>query len=101
MPKSKSMCAGCRDNFYNQDNKAGCWLFANAEVVRKVRVGIWESPPYAKDRAEKCLSCFHPEGYAMLELTDSRVVDDVQATRERWDRKARQRMSHAEKEKSE
>jgi hypothetical protein len=72
MPKTKSMCCGCRDNYYNL-NRGGCWSFANAKIVKRVRVGIWEPPPYSKDRAEKCLSCYRPEGYAMLEVTDCRV----------------------------
>ena len=89
--KSKAMCCGCRDHFYNVNRVEGCWSFKNAKVVKRVRVGTWEPPPYSKDRAEPCLSCYRPEGYSMLELTDSRVVADVQKTREQWDREAKQR----------
>ena len=60
MTKSKTMCVGCRDNFYNMSGKEGCWSFANAKVVERVQVGAWEPPPYAKERAQKCLSCYQP-----------------------------------------
>jgi len=73
MSKTKDMCRGCRDDFYNHNRVGGCWSFANAKVVSRVRVGIWEPPPYSPKRAERCLSCFHPEGYAMIELDDCRV----------------------------
>jgi len=93
--KSKAMCVGCRDNFYNHNQPDGCWCFASAKIVRRVRVGIWEPPPYSRDRAEKYLSCFTRDGYAMLSLDDGRVVFDVAATRKRWDRENEQRAAEA------
>jgi len=69
------MCVGCRDDFYNHNRPDGCWSFKTAEIVKRVRVGTWEPPPYSKDRAETCLSCFQAEGSSMLELTDCRVKD--------------------------
>lgn len=75
MTKSKEMCVGCYDDYYNHHVRGGCWLFKRAKIVTRIRVGIWENPPYSKDRAEKCLSCFHPEGGAMIELTDCRVSE--------------------------
>lgn len=71
--KTKQMCQGCRDDFYNHNREGGCWSFKTAKIVKRVRVGIWEQPPYSKDRAEKCLSCYRPDGYAMLKLDDCRV----------------------------
>ncbi len=92
MAKSKSMCSGCHQDYYNHNRDGGCWSFKLATVVRRVKVGTSEPPPYSKTRAEKCLSCYSPDGgHSMLELTDSRVVADVQATRERWDREAKER----------
>lgn len=67
------MCSGCRDDYYNHAEKGGCWCYSSATVVKRVRVGIWENPPYSADRAEKCLSCFRPDGSAMLKLDDCRV----------------------------
>ena len=73
MAKDKTMCCGCRDDYYNHARTDGCWMYGKANVVTRVRVGTWEPPPYAKDRAEKCLSCFNPDGYSMLKLSDCRV----------------------------
>ena len=71
--KTKAMCNGCREDYYNRNTPGGCWCFGTATIVERVRVGIWETPPYHPDRVNKCLSCFRPEGSAMLQLTDSRV----------------------------
>jgi len=73
MAKSKTMCSGCRDDYYNHSEKDGCWMFANAEIVTRVRVGTWEPPPYAK-RPKTCLSCYSPDGYALIEINDPRAV---------------------------
>ena len=73
MPKSKSMCSGCHDNYYNRTEEGGCWSYKTAKVVNRVRVGTWEPPPYAKERVAKYLSCFHCQGYSFLPLDDSRV----------------------------
>lgn len=67
------MCGGCYNDFYNHRQSDGCWSFENATIVKRVRVGTWEPPPYAKERATPCLSCYHAEGSSMLELTDCRV----------------------------
>lgn len=71
--KSKKMCRGCYNDFYNHSRDGGCWSFEKASVVKKVQVGIWEPPPYHPNRAQACLSCFNPQGYAMLETSDCRV----------------------------
>ena len=42
--KSKQLCRGCRDDFYNGNNKLGvaeCWMFKKAEVVTRYRLGWW------------------------------------------------------------
>lgn len=51
----------------------GCWSFESATIVTRVKVGVWEPPPYSSSRAQKCLSCYKPEGYVMLSLEDVRV----------------------------
>jgi hypothetical protein len=73
--KNKSMCRGCRNDFYNHSQKDGCWCFNDATIVERIQVGTWEPPPYEKNRAQKVLSCYHPKGYAMLKTDDCRVVD--------------------------
>lgn len=32
MPKTKSMCSGCRDDYYNRNRDGGCWSFAKAKI---------------------------------------------------------------------
>ena len=75
MSKSKAMCSGCRDDYYNHNREGGCWCFKTAKIVTRIRVGIWELPPYGKNRKEKVLSCYSPDGYAMLKLDDCRVKE--------------------------
>ena len=81
--KSKAMCFGCRNDFYNRNREGGCWSFKTARIVTRVQVGIWEPPPYNSDRATKCLSCYSPDGYAMLESSDSRATDNAEEWRRR------------------
>ena len=71
--KTKKMCVGCHDDFYNHTQQHGCWSFGNATIVKRVRVGIREPPPYSPNREQDYLSCYHAQGYAMLPLTDVRV----------------------------
>ena len=73
MSKTKAMCSGCYNDFYNRNREGGCFSYSSARIVRRVRVGTWEPPPYSPDRVEKCLSCYHAQGYAMLEISDPRV----------------------------
>lgn len=72
MPKSKTMCRGCRDDFYNRNREGGCWMYAKARIVERVPVGTWQPPPYER-LPVKVLSCFHCTGTHYLELTDCRI----------------------------
>jgi len=56
---TKSMCVGCRDNFYNGNNDLGvkeCWMFKTAKVVKKRRVHMDERPPWTA-KPETVLDC--------------------------------------------
>lgn len=49
--KSKGLCVGCRENFYNGYNDIGtkeCWNYKSARVVKRYRIGWWTP----QDRAE-------------------------------------------------
>lgn len=82
MPKSKSMCSGCRNDFYNHNCEGECWSFKNAKIVTRMQVGTWQPPPYIWFGI-KCLTCYHAEGYSMIERSDCRVVkNDKEA--EKW-----------------
>ena len=57
-------CKGCRNNFYNGNNPFGvakCWSREDAEVVWRVRIGNFESPPYLNKKKFKAASCWHAE----------------------------------------
>jgi len=62
--KSKRMCAGCRDNFYNGNNPMGvneCWAFSDAKVMKRLAIGKWQSPPYTLDmkHREWTMACWN------------------------------------------
>lgn len=71
--KSKSMCSGCCDDFYNHNRPEGCWCFATAKVVERTRIGLWQDPPYTWQPKET-LSCHNPDGCVWIEQDDPRIV---------------------------
>jgi len=38
MPKTKSMCSWCRDDYYNRNRDGGCWSFAKAKIGPGIEV---------------------------------------------------------------
>jgi hypothetical protein len=65
--KSKQLCKGCRNDFYNGQGASECWSFKTAEVVTRYKIGWWTRPtePGAYRKVET-LSCHHcPGQYAM------------------------------------
>ena len=72
MAKSKSMCSGCRDNWYNHNREGGCWCYEGAKVVTRTSVGTWQPPPY-KWSPQQTLSCHHPEGLHWIDIDDCRL----------------------------
>jgi hypothetical protein len=71
--KTKQLCQGCHNNFYNSGAK-GCWSFGSAEAVTRTRVGTWQNPPYTW-QPEVTLSCHSPEGTTWIERDDPRLVE--------------------------
>lgn len=60
MKKSKAMCAGCEDDFYNDKNPYGvkeCWSYKTAEVKPRVQIHVDQPPPY-RQKPQKMLSCY-------------------------------------------
>ena len=59
-------CAGCADNFYNGNNGLGvqrCWSFdAKKKLVKRVRIGLWENPPYLNKKPVRVPPCYHERG---------------------------------------
>ena len=71
MTKSKVICEGCRNDYYNRDG--GCWHFGRATVVTRTQVGTWQNPPY-KWLPRKTLCCHTaPDGRHWIKRDDPRV----------------------------
>lgn len=67
--KCISMCGGCRNDFYNGHNDIGvqqCWHFKTAAVEKRIKVGVWQNPPYSAKNAQWTLSCHMPEGFVQV-----------------------------------
>lgn len=64
MKKSKQMCVGCRDNFYNLE-RDGCWLFESATIMKKKKVAMDQHPPWTQ-LADTVLSCRRESGYVYV-----------------------------------
>ena len=81
MKKSRSMCAGCRDDFYNHTDRggyyvhspSGCWNFEDARVVRRWKLGWWSAPVESGAFTEvEVLDCYNQPGqYAYQETLPS------------------------------
>lgn len=83
MKKTKQLCDGCHNDYYNQTREDGCWSFRTAKRVQKVRVGTWQDPPYVWQPVDT-LDCYCPErGTTMLGRKDPRVVGS-EAEAKRW-----------------
>lgn len=57
--KSKTMCYGCREQYYNDNQPKGCWHYKDAKVIAKLDIpNLTMRPPYY---AMWALSCFHKQ----------------------------------------
>lgn len=67
MAKTKQMCRGCRDDFYNGQGAQECWLFKDAKVVKRWRIGWWTQMDKTENFSKVVtLSCFNAPGkYAL------------------------------------
>lgn len=77
--KTKKLCQGCRNNFYNGNNPlavAVCWHFKTAKLVTRTQVGTWQNPPYVW-RPRQTLSCHNPVGTTWIKRDDPRIVEPV------------------------
>ncbi len=72
MSKTKALCNGCYDDFYNQNRDGGCWMFAKAKIVERTRVGTWQNPPY-QWTPKPCLTCYKQTGSSFIKEDDVRI----------------------------
>ena len=58
----KSMCSGCRNNFYNGNNEYGvqeCWSFKHAKVCDKEAYPSIYATSAERRKYKKTLTCYH------------------------------------------
>ena len=61
--KSKALCEGCRNDFYNGQGADECWSFKDANVCNRFRLGWWTAPTErGAFRKVQTLSCHHAPG---------------------------------------
>ena len=68
LKKKMSRCAGCTEDFYNGHNPMGvsmCWHLPSAKMVKKVRVGINERPPW-NGKPVSVFNCRHERGVCLF-----------------------------------
>lgn len=68
----RTLCQGCRDDYYNHNRDGGCWGLPKAKVVRRTSVGTWQDPPY-QWRPQRTLSCHTPDGQHWIDKDDPRI----------------------------
>mgnify|MGYP001576579523 CR=1 FL=1 len=78
--KSKTLCEGCRNDFYNQPGNAPggeCWLFQKAKVATRWRLPWWTAPTesgaFTKVRTLDCHT--EPGRFAFYETLPKFAVD--------------------------
>ena len=69
MAGKREYCAGCRDDFYNEQggknsmSGKGCWSLENADVVTRYRLHWWTAPTVPGAFAKVTTnSCHHEPG---------------------------------------
>ena len=61
--KDKSLCGGCRNDFYNGQGAKECWSYKGAKVCARWRLDWWTAPtvPGAFQKVQT-LDCHHAPG---------------------------------------
>jgi hypothetical protein len=69
MSKTKKLCSGCHDDFYNNRqnfSQFGCWSFKTARVVKRAFVHVDQVPPWHNPLVTT-LDCHHRSRYITVE----------------------------------
>ena len=67
--KTKTLCIGCTENFYNGNNDLGvteCWNYKSGTIRRKKFVPVWMRPPWTDVPVITTLSCHRKKGYVSV-----------------------------------
>lgn len=65
----KTKCVGCTDNFYNGNNPFNiqeCWSLKSAQLVQRIRIGVWQSPPYDPTSTIEVYHCRKEKGNCLI-----------------------------------
>ncbi len=63
--KTKKLCGGCHNDFYNGSNDLGvpeCWSYGSARVAKKKFVHMDQPPPWTQP-AQWTLDCHRADGF--------------------------------------
>jgi hypothetical protein len=75
---NKDKCHGCSNDYYNREGNSDtgeCWMLQSARIIERVRIGIWERPPYKKI-VESIYHCHQPDNGTMwISPNDSRIKE--------------------------
>jgi hypothetical protein len=65
MSKTKNLCNGCQDNYYNTE-QSGCWLYKDATIEKRKFVHINDVPPWTTQPVVTTLSCYRKPGHVAV-----------------------------------
>jgi len=66
--KSKSLCVGCHNDYYNHNGNSHtgeCWMFENAKLVKRKCVHIDQRPPWNQNPIW-VFDCYSERGYVYV-----------------------------------
>ena len=79
--KSKALCSGCNDDYYNHNVAGGCWSFRKARVKRRFTLNFWTAPTVPGAVKEVyALDCYNCKGYVHFDTLPRAAVDPVLLT---------------------
>lgn len=83
MKKSKKLCEGCYNDFYNQGGGGAkeCWSYAGAEVCKRAFVHVSMVPPW-KVKPVTTLTCHHKKNHWAIEPSHSQLTADKEHKQE-------------------
>lgn len=76
MPKSKDLCRGCYNDFYNHRQnftQYGCWSYDDAKVVKRHFVHLDDVPPWHAP-SETTLNCHRRQRFVAIEPKHSQLA---------------------------
>jgi hypothetical protein len=57
-------------------NIMSCWNLKTAKLVRRIRIGNWEPPPYLNKKPVKIPHCYHESGSNKTHYVDPKDITE-------------------------